>query len=256
MKVDIDNRPGGYRISGNEGTLHIVLDRYYILLNQFCFLDILSTNNFKRPIYFATTVSRDNFLGMEKYFECEGMAYKLTPTGRTTAGDRFITGYLDTDIQFKKLMEEEAFHLPYENQKYYNLHERTIENYRNVYGRLAQQLIDEDKNDKALRVLNYCATEFPPEKSGYGYQSLNLIESWFRIDQFDAANEMVATLFHSCTDFLPGDDTEDLDVTNYETRLNIRIVAELLTLTNKYIQGSDLNNEISEVYNSITEKIN
>ena len=42
-------------------------------------LYILANFNWERPIYFAITVGRDNFMGLEKYFQLEGLAYRLVP---------------------------------------------------------------------------------------------------------------------------------------------------------------------------------
>ena len=47
--------------------------------NKLMVLDILANFNWERPIYFAITVGRDNFMGLEKYFQLEGLAYRLVP---------------------------------------------------------------------------------------------------------------------------------------------------------------------------------
>ena len=40
--------------------------------------DILANFNWERPIYFYYG-SRDNFMGLENYFQLEGLAYRLVP---------------------------------------------------------------------------------------------------------------------------------------------------------------------------------
>ncbi|MBI3005843.1 MAG: DUF2723 domain-containing protein [Ignavibacteriales bacterium] len=40
--------------------------------------DIVRTSNWRRPIYFAMTVSRDGMIGLHEYLEMEGLALKLT----------------------------------------------------------------------------------------------------------------------------------------------------------------------------------
>ena len=42
-------------------------------------LDILAHNNWERPIYFAITVGRETFIGLEEYFQLEGLAYRFIP---------------------------------------------------------------------------------------------------------------------------------------------------------------------------------
>ena len=42
-------------------------------------LDLLATNNWERPVYFAITVGRENYLGLEEYFQLEGLAFRVVP---------------------------------------------------------------------------------------------------------------------------------------------------------------------------------
>ena len=42
-------------------------------------LEMLANANWERPLYFATTVGPENFLGLEGHFVQEGLAYRITP---------------------------------------------------------------------------------------------------------------------------------------------------------------------------------
>ncbi|WP_289304088.1 glycosyltransferase family 117 protein, partial [Parabacteroides goldsteinii] len=42
-------------------------------------LDMLQTNNWERPIYYAITVNPDQFVGLDGYFEQTGLAYQIVP---------------------------------------------------------------------------------------------------------------------------------------------------------------------------------
>lgn len=42
-------------------------------------LDMLQTNNFERPMYYAITVSPDQFVNLDGYFEQTGLAYQVVP---------------------------------------------------------------------------------------------------------------------------------------------------------------------------------
>lgn len=43
-------------------------------------LDMLQTNNWERPMYFAITVSPDQFVKLDPYFQQTGMAFQVVPT--------------------------------------------------------------------------------------------------------------------------------------------------------------------------------
>ena len=255
MKVDVNNLPAGYNASGQDNKIRIKLAGNYLMLNHLCMLDMISTNNFIRPVYYAITVQHDNYFGLEEYLQREGMAYKITAEMNSVPRNEFYTGYTNTGVQYKKLMEESAFHIPEDAAKYYEFHQRMIRNYRMIYSSLALELIDEDKNDMALNVLNYCSEEFPQEKTEYGFQSIDLIEAWYRIDQIDKANDIVETMFQSCKDFLEEKNTENFNVNDYDTRLKLTILQSLSSLTSQYIRESELSQEIEERFMFYYQKI-
>ncbi|MDD5673036.1 MAG: DUF2723 domain-containing protein [Chitinivibrionales bacterium] len=42
-------------------------------------LNIVDCNRFRKPIYFSTTVSNDNFMGLDPYLQMEGLVYRINP---------------------------------------------------------------------------------------------------------------------------------------------------------------------------------
>jgi len=59
-------------------------------------LNIVDSNRWRKPIYFAVTVGDDNFMGLDKYLQMEGLAYRVNQ--KPTAADQRIniekTAYL------------------------------------------------------------------------------------------------------------------------------------------------------------------
>jgi hypothetical protein len=58
--------------------IDIKLEGSSILKSQLILLDILAHNNWERPIYYVTGY-HDDALGLEEYFQLEGLAYRLVP---------------------------------------------------------------------------------------------------------------------------------------------------------------------------------
>ncbi|MEX2605069.1 MAG: DUF2723 domain-containing protein [Gracilimonas sp.] len=52
---------------------------YYLQTQDHLILDILKTNNWLRPVYFANTVSQQSQLNLQDYFRNEGKAYRVVP---------------------------------------------------------------------------------------------------------------------------------------------------------------------------------
>lgn len=63
--------------------------------------DIIRTNNWERPVYFAVTVSPDSKIGLDDYMWMDGLAWRLKPV-KAPAGD---VG-LEADILSKNIMTE------------------------------------------------------------------------------------------------------------------------------------------------------
>lgn len=51
----------------------------YVFKKDLALFDIIAHNNWKRPIYFSYGVSKDSYIGLDKYLYLEGFAYHLLP---------------------------------------------------------------------------------------------------------------------------------------------------------------------------------
>ena len=163
-----------------------------ILKSQLMVLDILAHNNWERPIYFVTGYHNDA-LGLEEYFQLEGLAYRLVPI-KSPNKTWLDYGRIDTDILYDNMMDkfvwggakEEGVNLDYN-------HKRTIIviKARLNYARLAKALAEEGKNEKALAVLDYCMETFTVAKISYDPYMADIIESYFIAGNKEKAVEMV-----------------------------------------------------------------
>lgn len=52
---------------------------YYTRVQDDAIMDLIQTNRWERPIYFANTVSMDSQLNLQKYFRVEGQAFRVVP---------------------------------------------------------------------------------------------------------------------------------------------------------------------------------
>ena len=77
-----------------------------ILKSQLIVLDILAHNNWERPIYYITGYHNDA-LGLEEYFQLEGLAYRLVPI-KSVNKSWLDYGRIDTDILYENMMKKFA----------------------------------------------------------------------------------------------------------------------------------------------------
>jgi hypothetical protein len=144
-------------------------------------LDIMRTNNWQRPVYFAVTCSEDSRIGLNDYLTMEGLAFKITPVKSNLVYQR-----VDEPIMRKQLFEEpEGFSYDYApGFKFRGLddptiffdenHSRLAQNYRNSYMRLALHYLSVEKNnEKVVETLDMMEEKLPRSVIPIDYRLLH-----------------------------------------------------------------------------------
>ncbi|WP_066758589.1 glycosyltransferase family 117 protein [Crocinitomix algicola] len=67
-------------------------------------LDIVAHSDWKRPVYFASSASRQTYLGLDKYFFAEGLVYKLVPIEVEPNQNPNSLGEVNLDQMYENLM--------------------------------------------------------------------------------------------------------------------------------------------------------
>ncbi len=142
-------------------------------------LDILNKAEWKRPVYFAVTVSDDSKIGLDEYLQMEGMAWRVVPKKAASKN----VEYINEPILRKQLFDEPSgFSKEYQpGFKYRGLndksiffdenHERLVQNYRNAYIRLAlHYLYQEKSNAKTIEALDKMDSVVPRDNIGMDYR--------------------------------------------------------------------------------------
>ena len=76
-------------------------DLFALYPNDLAVLDIVQTNareDWKRPVYFAVTVSPDGQLDCQNYFQLEGQAYRVVPIRHDERQGRVVPGITDANL--------------------------------------------------------------------------------------------------------------------------------------------------------------
>jgi hypothetical protein len=163
--------------------------------------DILQSNMFKRPIYFSATVGSDVYIGLEDYLLRGGLALRITPV-RQPKGK---ASDLDLDIMEKCLLNYDNSNnyskTPKYGFKFRNLnnpiyfydevHRRSITGYRLLFMELAQNLVNERKdNAKANRVMKLMDELISPKVFPMDWEmTAQVAEMWSRVSNQTKATE-------------------------------------------------------------------
>ncbi|MCD0487977.1 DUF2723 domain-containing protein [Pedobacter sp. MC2016-14] len=76
----------------------------YVTKGTLAFFDILAHNDWKRPIYFASTVPSEQFNGLDKYLYNEGLALRLLPLKADTSSQS--AELLNTPVLYNNVMNK------------------------------------------------------------------------------------------------------------------------------------------------------
>jgi hypothetical protein len=168
-------------------------DRNYVTKNHLMILDLLATNNWERPIYYAITVSEENYLNLDKFFQMEGLAYRIVPF--SSPGDMFGRGGINSDIMYENMVNKFRWG-GVENPNLY-LDEnvlRMLGNFRSSFARLALQLINENKPDSARKALEKCLEVIPDKVVPFNVYNILLVEAYFQLGDIAKANQIIAAI--------------------------------------------------------------
>lgn len=208
----------------------------YLYKDGLMLLDMLATNNWERPIYWAMTVTSTKYFNLQKYFKVDGLTYQLVPV--KTKSERFFSGEVDSDIMYDNIMNKFRWGGIEENNIYFDENNiRMFSNLRSSFGRLAEKLIEENKIDSALLVLDRCMELFPDHKIPFNNTLISVISAYYHAEAFEKANELVENLSNKMyleLEYYFGleakytNGTKDI---SKELQLNLYILQELYKIT-------------------------
>jgi hypothetical protein len=148
--------------------LEWTFNKNYVTKGTLAFFDILVHNNWKRPIYFASTVPSDQYNGLDNYLYNEGLALRLLPLKADTSENR--AELINTPVLYKNVMDKFVWG-NIKNAKYLDPQSSDdISIFTNVFNNTISGLIKEGKTEDAKKVVNRYF-EVMPERF-YGMRSM------------------------------------------------------------------------------------
>jgi len=143
-------------------------------------LDMIATNQWKRPIYFSTTLSNSSYLNLKEFMQREGLAFRLMPFKVEGASQ----GFVNTDIMYKNLVENFFWRdLDNPNTYYDENYQRFTINLRNAFAKLAEELLKEGKKDKAKKAILFCLEKMPDNVIPYDVYTTQFIDILFELGE-------------------------------------------------------------------------
>ncbi len=232
------------------------INKNYMIKNDVITLDILTTSNWKRPVYYAITVSHSSYLNLEKYFQLEGFAYRVVPIeNKSKEGD---VGRVNPDILYENLMNKFKWGNITDPDVYLNEdNRRMLSNLRSNFARLAGKLIDKNKSDSAIKVIDRCVELVPHKRLPFSFFMLPMAEGYFKLDQTEKAREVVEKIKDNCIQYLDYYSSlgNGANALSQEKRLHLHVLQQLVRITGRYDQDKDYT-PLKQAFNDYMMKMN
>ncbi|UKT64099.1 protein O-mannosyl-transferase family [Pedobacter mucosus] len=165
----------------------------YVTKGTLAMLDILAHNNWKRPIYFASTVPSEQYNGLDKYLYNEGLAMRLLPLKADTTASEERAEQLNTPQLYNNVMTK----FKWGNMKTASyLDPQSSDDtfiFTNIFSSLTGSLIKEGKTAEAKKVVDKYF-EVMPERF-FGIRTVvvkfYLAENLYKLGETAKANDII-----------------------------------------------------------------
>ena len=161
-------------------------------------MEMLSTNEWKRPMYFAVTIGNDYHLGLDPYLELTGLAYRITPERSKDGRHR-----VNTEVMYDNMLHK----FKYGNMNVPGIYidentMRMCRTHRMMFMELAEALYNEGKYDKCLEVLYFAEKMLPGYNIPYDYTSATMAMYYYELDEVEKANAIMEKVAENCAEYL------------------------------------------------------
>jgi tetratricopeptide (TPR) repeat protein len=235
-------------------------NKSYVTKTELALIDILSHNNWKRPIYFAITVPSDNYMGLDNYLYNEGFAYRLLPiqppvadstsqekpelTNTAQMYNNMMTKFKWGNMKNASYLDPESLRMSF-----------TIINHFNI---LAENLFKEGRVDEARNALLKCLAVVPDKNYSLNFtiRKYYMAEMLYKVKEPAKANELItntADYIEDQLNYLAAIAKTKENLNAREIQLGLYVIGEMAKLTAQNNQTA-LNKKLQTSYNAIESK--
>ena len=178
----------------DEMTLSLSGDIIY--KNRMLMLDMVSNNNWERPIYFTGgSFGDDDYLWMKEYLQLDGVCFKLVPIKTAIDPDNpYDMGRIDTEKSYE-IIKNWYWGNSGSPDIYHDRETRTNAiTYRGNIARVVEQLLKEGKQEKAKVLMDIAMEKMPIDIFEFYTLVEPYVSGYYSVGEIDRAREIWAQL--------------------------------------------------------------
>ena len=179
--------------------------------NDLIMLNIIASNNWKKPIYFTAPYGE---LGFGQYLRKDGLTFRLVPFAVKSPQQNWVTDQAmramraggstvkdnNTDVMYNNLMKKFEFGGANKSNVYFDeVNRQYLLNIRSIYAEAAGNMADAGRKDEAVKLLKKEAEGIHQDNLPYGLvsrynqhnqTSILLVEAYYKAGQLDQARNI------------------------------------------------------------------
>ncbi len=180
----------------------------FIFKGDVALLDIISSNAFDRPVYFAVTCRPESLHGLDQYFELEGLALrfvpiKTPPTRESGAYGMVGKGRVDIETFYNNLMNKFAWG-NFDKQKLFvdRSYGPSVQTIKVAIMRAADEALRTGEKEKAIGMVDKYFEAFPHMNFPFDGNIMIFIRIYMTAGEFEKAKPHVRQLAEEAADQL------------------------------------------------------
>lgn len=204
--------------------------------NRILMLDIIANNDWKRPIYFSGGSFDDGeYIWMKDYLQLDGLVYKLVPIKTEFDRRSYEMGRIDSDLMFD-IVKKWDWGNSGSSDIYHDTQTRIQGlSFRGNLARLTEQLLEENKIEKAKEIIDIAIDNMPVKYFEYYAFVEPFLDGYYKVGETEKARalyEQLKTVYQERLDYyasMPLDEQYEkldeviTDLEAYNRNLNIAI---------------------------------
>jgi hypothetical protein len=187
--------------------MNLQVNGQYVTKGTLMLLDLITTNNWERPIYFNNTSLASIGINLDDHVVMEGLTYRLLPIRKP---DFIREELVNPNLAMKNYMEKFAFRGMDNPDAYLDEeYRRFASNHRSALNSIAIALLDQDKLEDAATLLNYGLKVMPHEAIPYDLSSGQSVPLFFEVGEDEKAMDIIDKVSKKSLDMIEFYTAED-----------------------------------------------
>ena len=229
-------RPGG---GEPVDRIPLSINNQRLTKDEIAILDLINSNLYTRPIYFAVTCQPSKLMGLQDYMQLEGLGLKIVAERQRSDPSFGIIGSGQVNA-------DKTYDLVTETWNYGNFDEvdthisssfaPAVQSMQLVTLRTMQELLNQGQTERALALGDRYFEAFPNFNFPFYYQTLLMLEPYFQARQPQRAAAVIEQLAQNAAERLTYYDSIDPQIvqSSYarEQQMGLAIAQQLLTQLN------------------------